>query len=229
MFKDQKGYVMSGLGLLLLIPVMIVIPTFLAVETQSSDLPTKMVTSDTSFRTYQDIKTDMKNQIFTFGSAIDNRTFTANQSGQINSAIATLYASTTVSKYQTVFGSSNTPIQISLTPRQTPGLTTWNSTGGSANLNNGIVLIFFNTSAPYQNGTNGDWLCNYTVKSGGDVTISVLNGPNNGHIQPYTEFFSYDFVVDSQVKTGTNITVIPIFDGFFQSIARNIPTADYSQ
>ena len=74
---------MSGLGFLLLIPIMIIIPVFIAVETQSSELPTKMITSDTSYRTFQDVKTSIKNEVFAFGSNIDDVTFNANQSGKI--------------------------------------------------------------------------------------------------------------------------------------------------
>ena len=225
--KDQKGYVMSGLGFLLLIPVMMIIPTFLAVESQSSDLPTKMVASDTSFRTFQDIKTDIRNQIFTFGSKIDNQTFTYNQSGQINSAINILYASSTQPKYQSVYGSSDGPIQISLMP-QTSGISAWDYTGGTVWLNNGLVLTFFNTSGVYKDAANGNWFCNYTVKTGTNMTISITNGPNSGHIQPYTEFLSYDFVIDTQNSEATNTTAINSLNSFFQSIKSAIPTSYYS-
>ena len=63
---DEKGYVMSGVGFLLLIPVMIIIPVALSLEDQSSYLPETFVKSDTLFQTYKNVYADINSKVNEF-------------------------------------------------------------------------------------------------------------------------------------------------------------------
>ena len=128
-----------------------------------------------------------------------------------------LYTNTVANKFQSTFN----PIQIEIEPntKQIIVPSTWNATGGKAYLNNGMVLKFFNNSEPYKNSTTNYWYCNYTVSIGSDMIISVHNGQNSGHTQPYQEVFSYGFTVNSQNNDATNATAIITFSDFFKDIA----------
>lgn len=218
--KDQRGYILSGLGMLLLIPVMIIIPIFIAVETQSSDIPTKMVTSDTTYRTFSDIKIDIKNQIFTFGNKINDQIFKFNDITTITHNIDLLYNS--ISEYPNIFK----PLEIKITPNYQPSISgSWDVNGGNALLNDGLNITFQNTSAPYIDTTNNRWFCNYTATIGTNMNITVTNGPTNGHSQIYAEAFSYNFKVDSDVsEIADRETAINHFTEFFNDIRTFLST-----
>lgn len=215
--KDQRGYVLSGLGLLLLIPVMIVIPIFLAVEAQSSNIPESMITSDTTYRTYQDIKTDVRNQVFAFGDKIQNGTYHSTESGNISSDIITLHSDTLETKYQSVFNNLN----ITITPNYPKqSLSDWNYAGGTAYLNNGIIISCNNVTSPYL-ADNNLYSCNYTMAVQSNMNISVdLVNRYNGHNQNYAETYNYYFTVDSGQSTPDS--AITSLNSFFKNISDSI-------
>ena len=210
--KDQRGYVLSGMGLLLLIPVMIIIPIFLAVETQSADLPNKMVISDTSYRAFQDIKSDIRIQVFAFGDAVGKRTYQYTESGNVSSNITKLYSNTIASKYQTVFNNAN----INISSNFTPSKSVWNSTNGYASKDNGIKISYYNNTGLYPDFDN-HLSMNYTISIQSDmiITVDIGNGIN-GHSQPYAETYSYFFTVNS--GSTDNVTANDNLNTFFKNI-----------
>lgn len=221
--KDQKGYVMSGFGLLLLIPVMIIIPVMLAVETQSGDLPNKFTQSDTVHRTFQDIKTDLRNQMFILGYKIDRKTFKVNEDGIITDAIHVFYTATQTSRYQSAYGENFVKVDVQKNFASQP-LNTWDAWGGTAYLNNGYILIFANTTDNYLQPKTNIYLRNYTMTIKADSKITVVQGPEaeTGHSQDYKETYVYYFVVNS--NTANNQTATDAFNGFFSRIGNYIST-----
>lgn len=209
---------MSGLGFLLLIPVMIIIPIFLAVETQSSDIPNKMVSSDTTYRVYEDIRNDIRNNVFAFGSAVENKTYQSGESGNIAGSITKLYKTVDASNYQSAFGNT----KISINPNYSPqSFSNWNSTGGTANLNNGVIISYNNITSPYLDPNTGKYFCNYVISVQTNMTIVVnMENGNNGHSQPYAETYIYRFRVNS--NTNDNNTAIISLNDFFSSIGNSI-------
>jgi hypothetical protein len=224
--KDQKGYVMSGFGLLLLIPVMIIIPVMLAVETQSGDLPNKFTQSDTVYRTFQDIKTDLRNQMFILGYKIDKKTFSISEEKNITDAIDAFYASTNNAKYQNTY--DNNFVYVNVAGKQAPSidLNQWNENGGTASLNNGYILTFARASPAYS--INSNYHCNYTMKIQANTTITVTQGSaaETGHTQDYIETYVYYFVV----KTNQNneISANNTLSTFFHNIGTHIYNKGYA-
>jgi hypothetical protein len=204
--KDQRGYVFSGLGLLLLIPVLILIPIALSVEQQSSNIPSTFVKSDTVFDTLKNIYIDLNDKLSDFATSVNNKNFT-NQN-QLSTPIILLYNQTQQSTYQNAYGSTVDSIQI--TPTSAKNLRI-NSTEGIIPLKNGIVINY-----AYQ-GTNlttrtQDYDMNVTINS----TIQIQKG-NVGTNKDYNLLFGeYAFYLPTNVDRNT----------FFSSLSATISSAN---
>lgn len=117
---DDKGYVLSGLGLLLIIPVMILIPIALSVTNQSADLPNTFVKSDSSFYANNNIQNDMSIKLSDFLDTVSdqNSPYQQTDSNLLAQQISTLYATTNTNYYlqNNNFGMDN----INITPMYPP-------------------------------------------------------------------------------------------------------------
>jgi len=105
--RDEKGYVMSGIGFLLLIPVMIIIPVALSVEAQSSTLPNNFVKTDVVFQAYQNINSNLNDKINAFindpNVGVYNQVYDSSNAVGMANSIYALYTATSFTNYQNAY------------------------------------------------------------------------------------------------------------------------------
>lgn len=211
--KDEKGYVLSGLGLLLLIPVMIIIPIVLSVESQSSNIPSTFVKSDTAFQTYKSIQNDLTNKVNSFTNVVFNSTYSYNNSSKLANSISLLYNSTQPSVYQTAYGQSVDT--LSIYPVNTGNHLTTSNQSGVIPLRNGINIYYAYVNSSLQSNTN-TVVYNYTMNVTINTTVSITKA-NNGIYKSIN--FNYPFIFFS-VDSGTNnnATAQTRINSFFTSL-----------
>lgn len=64
LIKDQKGYALSAIGILLMIPIILIIPVALNVQDQASTSADVFTQTDTVFRAVNNIATDIDNRLY---------------------------------------------------------------------------------------------------------------------------------------------------------------------
>lgn len=141
-FDDEKGYVLSGIGMLLLIPLMIIIPIAISLQADSSQLPSTFVKSDTVHRTFKAIEKDIQEQTIIFTEAVYNNTYsnkTYNNSAVLAGEISKLYNNTRESNYQQTYAGVVDTVRIQ--PNYQPGISL-NNVSGDIRMNNGINLQY---------------------------------------------------------------------------------------
>ncbi|WP_414468744.1 hypothetical protein [Methanobacterium sp. ACI-7] len=175
-----------------------------------------MVSADSAYRTFLDIKTDIRNQIFTMGDNIQNKTYQIGDSAKISGNITKLYNNVQASRYKTIFNDNVTVApSYSIQP-----ISMWNVTGGNIKMDDGITISYNNVTGLY-NDTDSTLLCDYLMYVQVDMNIYVtLTSGKSGHYQSYNETYVYSFTVDS--GTTNSGTAISNLNGFFQGIANTI-------
>jgi hypothetical protein len=177
---DDKGYVLSGFGFLLLIPVMILIPIAISLEVQSSNLPNTFVKTDTIFQAYKDIQADLSSKVNQFtgdpkknnGIGTFGAVYQANDTvNKFAGNITYLYSRTLPNQYSDTF--ANTLDSVTITPGFSDTLSTGNNSG-TIPLNNGIKIdyLFLNKSTD----AGGYILYNYSMNVTINMNIDIKKG-----------------------------------------------------
>lgn len=214
---DEKGYVLSGLGFLLLIPIMILIPIALSLEVQSNNLPENFVKSDTIFQTYKNIQADINSKVNQFISAPSNQnsyygiygvTYSYLDSNKLAGNISYLYNSTRLSDYQNSF--VNTVDYLNIQPAFSDHQITGDNITGTIPLNNGIEMNygFVNQSVDKKNYILYNYEMNVTI----NMTITIkkdTNGFNQNFVlvYPVTNAFYINSTTTDPVQAITNVKI----------------------
>lgn len=193
--KDEKGYVLSGFGLLLLIPVMIIIPTVLSVQDQSSTIPNAYVKSDTVFQTVKNIENDINDKTNNFTNSINKKVYT--NSSSLSTSINLLYSSTSESVYKNAF--DGTDDLVSITPNSTASLIMGNETGFIP-LKNGIQLSYNYTGQ--QNVTN-ELMYAYTMNVVINIKFNIVKSKVGNNKNFYATYTPVTFYLSSSTNPTT--------------------------
>lgn len=190
---DEKGYVLSGLGMLLIIPVMIMIPIALSVTNQSSDLPNTFVKSDSAFYANNNIQSDMSIKLSNFLINITNANYIWNNPNPLANNITLLFNTTNSAYYMqnNIFGIDELSINPT-NPTQITQIYYDNSTyptlptSGIIVLENGISIQYIFSD---NNTVNNEYFYDYTVFPVINSTITTTKS-NAGHVQNYVDINS---------------------------------------
>ena len=212
---DEKGYVMSGVGFLLLIPVMIIIPVALSLEDQSSYLPETFVKSDTLFQTYKNVYADINSKVNEFtgdpkknnGIGTYGVVYRYNDSNQLAGKINYLYSRTEEQYYKDAF--NGTVDSMSIGHAFSDTLTTSN-TIGTIPLINGIKISY-----QYVNKTNdkqGNILYTYAMNVTVNMTINIKkdnSGLNQNFVMvyPISNAFQVNSTTTNNATAETNVAI----------------------
>jgi hypothetical protein len=189
--KDEKGYVMSGLGFLLLIPVMIFIPLALSVEEQSTDIPNTYVKSDTVFQTLKNTLNDISDRTNDYKNKINKKTY--DNPATFASDIYSLYNDTKKDNYESSF--VGTVDSYSVSPNLTSSLSIGNETGVIP-LKNGIEIKYFYIN---QTTINGKSVYEYNLNITANMIINIKKSNSGNNQNFYTAFTPVVFYLNSAV------------------------------
>lgn len=207
--KDEKGYAMSGIGFLLLIPVIILIPFALSVQDQSTDLPTTFLKTDNDFRTYQNIQIDLNNKLNGFQNNVYGQFYNPCEAGKLAGNISALYFSTIASVYQKTYMSNNgtapgTVDSITFTPG-TPASSNHLAINngndyGRIPLKNGIEIDYgvvnWNQTINNRNGNSYNTTL-YNMNITVNMTIDIVKSNTATHKNFYAVYGPIPFYVNS--------------------------------
>lgn len=192
--KDEKGYVMSGIALLLLIPVMIMIPLVLSVQNQSSNIPESFVRSDVVGDSFNTIANDLNTNVQNFANNVHNKNFTS--SNNMTNLISNLYNLTSAEKYKNAYINLDL---VTLSPRTAPRETLqMNNQSGVIPLKNGITIKYVYDQS---NSTTQIHYYNLTVVV--NTTLSVKKD-DTGQQNTITDVYgTYIFSIPYNTNTNT--------------------------
>lgn len=225
---DEKGYVMSGLGFLLLIPVMILIPMAISLEVQSNIIPQTFVKTDTLFQTYKDIQADINSKVSQFtsdpkknnGIGTYGVVYNYQNSSQFANNISYLYQRTQVYDYQNAFAipPNNTVDSLDIQPAFTSSLNTGNLTG-TIPLINGIKIDYKFNNQSVDKGNN--ILYSYSMTVTVNMTIK-LSKNNNGLNQSFITVYPVQNAFQVNSSATNNATAINNVNIFFTNLNTNL-------
>lgn len=195
--KDERGYVLSGLGFLLLIPVIILIPIALSMQEHSADVPITFTKSDTVYNTFNAVRRDITNRVDDFVLETTNDTYEWNQHTLFANNIIRLYNNTNRNIYHQAY----VPTVDTFNVRPNYPLTgvSMNNTTGRIPLRNGIVLYYNLTGAGL---TGSDIIYNYTFTTEINIIIEITKG-NSGHNQVFDTRFNFPMSVNTTTNNST--------------------------
>lgn len=215
---DEKGYVMSGLGFLLLIPVMIIIPIALSLEEQSGNLPETYVKTDTVFQCYKDIQADIISKINEFlgdpkknnGVGTYGVVYPYDHPEQFAGNISYLYNRTQVGLYQGSF--ANTVDSLNIVPifKGTDSLTI-TSTSGIIPLQNGIEIRYNYVN---QTTVNNFILYQYSMDVAANMTM-IITKNNTGVNQNFVSVYHVPNAFYVNSSTSDSAAAAARVDSFF--------------
>ncbi|MGF7117495.1 hypothetical protein [Methanobacterium oryzae] len=199
MRKDEKGYVMSGIGFLLLIPVIILIPLALSVQDQSADIPTTFVKSDTVFQTLKSIQNDINDKANNLKNSISKKTF--NDPSDLAKCISVFYNGTTEDVYKDTY--VGTVDSISISPASSNHLV-MDSNSGIIPLKNGIEITYSyvnKTTLGTIGNNNTVYVYNMNITANMNMDIKKLNVGNHQNFNvAYTPVIFY---INNNTNTAT--------------------------
>lgn len=208
--KDERGYVLSGLGFLLLIPVIILIPIALSVQEHSTEVPNTFTKSDTLYNTFKAVQRDINNKVYDSGYEIINVTYKHNESALFGNNIIRLYNNTHKSIYHAAYG--QTVDTFNIKPNYNASAPNMNNETGKIPLNNGIVL-YYNLTGFGPIGSN--IIYNYTFTTEIDISIELTKA-NSGHNQTFKT--RYDFPMHVNATTNNSTLASDRINQFFNGV-----------
>lgn len=230
---DERGYVLSGLGMLLIIPVIIMIPVALSVMNASSDLPNTFVKSDTAFYANKNIQRDMSIKLANFADDIDNSNntniYSWNNTPINNEQNANLLANNISSLYSTTNSSfylANNSLgvdNLSVTAFYTgQSMQNNNNISGVIPLKNGIMIAYNftsvnNTTFGKNNNQYTEFYYNYTFYPIINSTISTTKA-NDGQIVNYVDTNDSSTVEIDVGNDPTQTTINNHINSFFGNL-----------
>ena len=190
---DEKGYVLSGVGMLLLIPLMIMIPIALSLQQEGSQLPTTFTKSDVVYRTFNSIQNDIQKKIINFTDSIYNKTY--KDASEFEADIKKLDDSIKEDIYKDAY--SEVVDSVKLTPNNYPKTLNMNNESGYIPLKNGIQITYNYINKTADN--SGIIYYKYAIKVTANLTIDVVKSTAR-HNQ------TYEYPFDSQIIINTTTT-----------------------
>lgn len=212
--EDERGYLLSGMGLLLLIPVFILIPVALSVQEHSASIPSTFTKSDTLYNTFKAIQRDMTSKVYDYGLNATNITYSYNQSSLFANKIKTLYNYTNKDLYQSAYGQTVDTLDIK--PANPNLVLNMNNVTGIMPLKNGIVL-YYNLTGFGPVGSN--IMYNYTFTTEINIIIELTKS-NSGHNQTFDTRYEFPLYIDT--STNDNATASDRINQFFNGINSEI-------
>lgn len=209
---DEKGYVLSGVGMLLLIPLMIMIPIALSLQEEGSQLPTTFTKSDVVYRTFNSIQNDIQEKIINFTDSIYNETYTYNNASKFAADIIKLDDSIKEDIYKDAY--SDVVDSVKLTPNNYPKTLNMNNESGYIPLKNGIQITYNYINKTVDNGSHIIYY-KYAIRVTANLTIDVVKSTAR-HNQTYE--YSFDSQIIINTTTTDNITAENNVKSFFDNI-----------
>jgi len=190
---DEKGYVLSGVGMLLLIPLMIMIPIALSLQEESSQIPNTFVKSDVVFRTFDSIRNDMKEKAMRFADNLDNKTYKYDEASAFAGNLTNLDNSISGDIYKDAY--KYVVDSVDVKPNNYSRTPSIGNESGYIPLSNGIQVYYTYEDRTQDNKTNIIYY-RYRVTITVNVTIDVIKS-NTRHKEAY----EYSFAARISINT----------------------------
>ena len=191
---DERGYVLSGVGMLLLIPLMIMIPIALSLQEESSQIPTTFVKSDVVFRTFDSIRNDIEEKTSRFADNLYNKTYRYDEASLFAGNLSNLNNNISENIYKDAYRYVVDSVEVKRNNYpMTPSI---GNESGYIPLSNGIQVNY-----TYENRTQnatGIIYYKYKITITANVTIDVIKS-NTRHKEAY----EYSFVTLIFINTNT--------------------------
>jgi len=196
---DEKGYVLSGVGMLLLIPLMIMIPIALSLQEEGSQIPGTFVKSDVVFRTFDSIRNDIEEKTSRFADNLYNKTYRYDEASLFAGNLSNLNNNISENIYKDAYRYVVDSVEVKRNNYpMTPNI---GNESGYIPLSNGIQVTYKYDGRTQDNQTNIIYY-RYRITITANVTIDVIKS-NTRHKEAY----EYSFVTLIFINTtATNNT-----------------------
>lgn len=207
---DEKGYVLSGVGMLLLIPIMIMIPIALSLQEEGSNIPTTFVKSDVVFRTFDNIRNDIKEKTMRLSDNLYNTTYKYDQAQLFAGNLTKLDNSISENIYKNAYADVVDSVEVK--PGNYPRTFNMGNESGYIPLNNGVQVNY-----TYENMTTikKDIIYKYRILITANVTIDVIKS-NARHKEAYS--ISGSTIIFINTDTEDNATAASRINTFFNNL-----------
>ncbi len=194
---DKNGYVLSGVGMLLLIPLMIMIPIALSLQQEGAQIPTTFTKSDVVFRTFDSIRNDIEQKAIRFSDNLYNKTYKYNESQLLAGNFTKLDNSISENIYKDAYAGVVDSVEVKA--NNYPHTPSINNESGYIPLSNGIQVTYNYTSRTI---TNNTIYYRYSVTITVNVTIDVIKA-NARHKRTYEYSFGSLIIIDTVTNDNT--------------------------
>lgn len=198
--QDQKGYVLSAIGMLLMIPIILIIPIALSTQEQASNSTDIFTKTDVSFRTVKNVIEDMNKQANTF-IQIDSTVFREDQSSNLAGNLTTLFNKTKPINYQNSY--AFTVDELTIEPDYSNIGSSMNNETGYINTNQGIKFKYEGLGTPYYalegTGSNRAYYYNYTANLTININIEAKK-LNSGYQQKIDRYYTLFFRINTRTS-----------------------------
>jgi len=213
---DQRGYVLSGLGMLLIIPVILLIPLALSVQEEGSTSADIFTKSDTAYRAVSNIIDDVDKQIVDAIAKIDLTVYDYDKAVLLAGNITKVLNNTNVSNYQRAY--NNTLDSLKITPHYTCSEPSFNNQSGTLYSSNGIIFQYgplYNGEGQYYGLVDGYYQYNYTANFTVNMTI-FASKVGSSYNNTFERFTTFEFSVNT--KTNSAATAATRINQFFADL-----------
>lgn len=211
---DEKGYVLSEVGMLLLIPLMIMIPIALSLQEEGSQIPTTFTKSDVVFRTFESIRNDIEQKAIRFSDNIYNKTYKYNESQLFAEDLKNLNNNISGDIYEDAYAGVVDSVKVEA--NNYPKTRDLTNESGYIPLINGIQIIY-----NYENTTitNNTIYYKYRITITVNVTIDVIKA-NARHKE--TCEYSFGSLIFINTATNNNTTAEENIRTFFNNLGSKL-------